>query len=71
MMKNICIHIQNNPEHWTLNPSEDLPILPIPGSIMKSLSKNNYFSLFINNSENFKKPKDILKIYKSFYDMIS
>ena len=61
-MKNICIQS----EHWTLNPSDDFPILPIPWLYMKY-----YFSLFINKGENYTKPKNFKNLNHFKYDFRS
>lgn len=62
----VCFYLTQNILDWSIEKKKDAPILPIPGSLIKELSKTNDISFFVKDGSENKYIIDNKKFFNSF-----
>lgn len=66
----VCFYLTQDISDWSISSRKDGPILPIPGSLTKDLSKKNKICFLIKKGTNKKYPIDNEKFFDSFELML-
>ena len=65
-MLRVCFYLTQDILDWNIQKRKDFPVLPIPGSLIKELSKENEISFLVKEGSKNKYKVDNKKIFSSF-----